>query len=200
MWLGEWADFSKKEAREEDVVIFCQGAEALIEQQQSSGNGRADFVASAMGDLPKRLAKGEILTVKIPGLNLDQVVVRHGWMIPLPEEKGKDLYRVGSTYEWDEINGQPTVEGAERIAEIIGEFTDLPYEVVDHVAGIRPIMRQSRPVIGELQTTDGGGGREGRGDYWFFNGLGSKGTLYAPKVAQDFAEVLVNGGELDREY
>ena len=57
-----------------------------------------------------------------------------------------------------------------------------------HEAGIRPILRRSEPLIGPL----------GDGD-WMFNGLGSKGSLYAPGTARQLADWLVENREPDPE-
>jgi len=63
-------------------------------------------------------------------------------------------------------------------------------EVIGHEAGIRPIVRNSMPVVGfhpEMK------------EVGFFNGLGSKGSLMAPAVAEHFASYLNGECELDEE-
>ena len=67
---------------------------------------------------------------------------------------------------------------------------DVPMEVIDHEAGIRPIIRNSRPVVGFHPEIPQVG---------FFNGLGSKGSLMAPAVAEHFAAYLCGESELDEE-
>jgi len=64
------------------------------------------------------------------------------------------------------------MEGRQTIERIIRKFTNLEYEIIDHVAGIRPIIDRSNPSL-----------RYQRGLGWFFNGLGSKGVIYAPATA-----------------
>jgi hypothetical protein len=58
-----------------------------------------------------------------------------------------------------------------KVEKILKSLTDRDYEVVDHVAGIRPIVDRSKPVV---RFQDGKG--------WMVNGLGSKGVIYAPRV------------------
>ncbi|MDB4611301.1 hypothetical protein OAH01_02500, partial [Akkermansiaceae bacterium] len=58
------------------------------------------------------------------------------------------------------------------------------FEVVDHVAGVRPIIHRSEPVV-RFQ--------EGKG--WMLNGLGSKGVIYAPSSARDLVEKLISQAE-----
>jgi glycine/D-amino acid oxidase-like deaminating enzyme len=60
------------------------------------------------------------------------------------------------------------------------------FEVTAHEAAIRPIIRKSQPVIGALE--------DGR---VVFNGLGSKGSLYAPGVAARLNVWLEGETELD---
>ena len=92
------------------------------------------------------------------------------------------LFRVGSTYEWDKLDESPTPAGLERVREIASKLGGADFEVIAHVAGIRPILRCSQPLIG----------RDGDGN-WVFNGLGSKGTLYAPGIAAMLAGWMLDG-------
>lgn len=137
--------------------------------------GAAGLIAGEFDKVSHRSAKGEILTVRIPDWQEHRILNRNGWVIPL----GGDLYRVGATYEWDDLKSGPTEEGKRKVEELLRTFTDQPYEVVDHVAGIRPIIHRSKPVIHF---------EKGRG--WMVNGLGSKGVIYAPRVGLEMAEHL----------
>ena len=151
------------------VDVLCEGAAGLIA-------GRLDH---------HRCAKGEILTLLAPDWRGDRIVIGGGgWLVPT----GGGTFKAGSTYVWDRLDGEPTAEGrvaVERIARLLGGED---FVVIGHDAGIRPIVRRSQPVIGELP--------DGR---LIFNGLGSKGSLYAPGVAGRLVEWLTKGGELDPE-
>ena len=157
---------------ESEVTVICAGAAGL-------GSGPFSF-------LPERRAKGELLTIRILGFPEERVVSRNGWLIPL----GGGLFRAGSTYRWDDLSDTITTAGRAQIEELIRSFTNLPYEVVEHVAGVRPIVRQSRPVIGRHPE---------RNDLAIFNGLGSKGVLYAPGAAARLAVHLCDGKEIEEE-
>ena len=61
---------------------------------------------------------------------------------------------------------------------------------MEHVAGVRPIIRQSRPVIGSHPEND---------NLLIFNGLGSKGVLYAPGVADRLAAYLCERREIEED-
>jgi len=153
---GEWV--SEPEGGEQ---IWCAGAAGLL---------RGDF-----SEVAHRSAKGEMLTVKIPAWNESRILNRMGWVIPI----GGDAYRVGATYEWDELNSGPTDEGRAKVEALLQSFTECEYEVIDHLAGIRPIINRSEPVILH---------QEGKG--WMVNGLGSKGVIYAPRVGLEMVARL----------
>jgi glycine oxidase len=146
--------------------------------------GAAGLLAGRYG--PHRCAKGEILTVKTKAWNEEEIRIgAGGWLVPL----GDGYYRVGSTYEWHELDALPTAKGRARVEEIASRLlgTD-DFEVTAHDAGVRPILRRSQPLIGPLATGE-----------WMFNGLGSKGSLYAPGMARQLAAWLVDGEEPEAE-
>ena len=145
-------------------IIRCEGAAGLID-------GR-------LGE--HRCAKGEILTVRAAWPESHIRIGAGGWLVPI----GDGLFRVGSTYQWDNLDESPTPAGSERIREIAARLGGAEFEVVAHVAGIRPILRRSQPLIGKDKEGD-----------WVFNGLGSKGTLYAPGMAAMLADWIQLGKE-----
>lgn len=171
--LYEGREVSAEEVQERaGTTVLCEGAAGL-------GDG-------AFGYLPERRAKGEILTVRVPGLSEDRILSRGGWMIP----RGGGLFRVGSGYDWNDLSPEPTAAGREKVEEILRSITSLHYEVLDHMAGIRPIVRKSQPVIGWH--------REQK-NLAIFNGLGSKGVLYGPGVARELARHLCEESALDAD-
>jgi glycine oxidase len=142
--------------------------------------GAAGLIDGRLG--PHRCAKGEILTVRADWPEDRIVIGGGGWRVPL----GQGTFKAGSTYVWDPLDGKPTKEGRERIEAILRLLGGDAFEVIAHEAGIRPIIRKSQPVIGPLP--------DGR---VAFNGLGSKGSLYAPGVAGMLNAWLSGEGEID---
>ena len=141
--------------------------------------GAAGLMTGRYG--PSRCAKGEILTVRAAAWDEGQIRIgAGGWLVP----QGGGVFKVGSTYEWDELDEQPTAKGRLRVEEIAARLGGANFEVTGHVAGLRPILRRSQPLIGPL----------GNGA-WMFNGLGSKGSLYAPGMAARLADWLIEGLE-----
>lgn len=153
-------------------VIFCQGFAA-------TGN-------PWFPQMPFNPVKGEILTMRIPDLSETRVIHRGIWLAPA----ANGLYRAGATYEREQIDAVPTTAGREEICRRLRELLRRPFEVVDHHAGVRPVIRESRPV---LATHPLHGSRIA-----IFNGLGSKGSLIAPYFAEELAQHLVADRPLER--
>lgn len=130
---------------------------------------------------PHRCAKGEILTFKAAGWDETRIRIgAGGWLVPL----GGGLFKVGSTYEWNQLDEIPTAAGRAGVHEIAARLGGGNFDKIAHEAGIRPILRRSEPLIGPLAGGD-----------WMFNGLGSKGSLYAPGVARRLADWLIDEQE-----
>jgi len=95
---------------------------------------------------------------------------------------GDDTFWVGSTYRWhfeDTLAGEA---GRDYILGYLKEMFDTPFEIVDHVAGIRPTMIDRRPIVGPSNQNP---------KVFIFNGLGTKGALLAPFFAEQLAEELL---------
>ena len=166
-----------------DKVILCQGAYGL------SGIEGYDGWFSKVAH---RSAKGEILNLWVDGLDDSKRYHSRGWLAP--REGG--LWKAGSNYDWKNLDFTPTQEGKAEVLEMLatwidlGEGRDVPMEVIEHEAGVRPIIRNSKPLVGFHPEMPQVG---------FFNGLGSKGSLMSPAVAEHFAAHLSGECDLDQE-
>jgi glycine/D-amino acid oxidase-like deaminating enzyme len=177
-----------------DVRRFCEATRERFKHRSSKlegstlkgrrvrCEGAAGLIAGSLGE--HRCAKGEILTVEIPGQDESRILVGGGgWLVPV----GGGRFKVGATYEWDELDNRPTQAGMDRVLEILRNLGVESFSMVDHEAGVRPIVRRSMPLIGNV------------GDEVVFNGLGSKGSLYAPGVARRLVDYLVDGVAIEEE-
>ena len=168
----EWRNGEVSEGECEGEVVFCEGASAMA-------NALFDWV-------PFKLAKGEILTIRAT-LPEDRIVNGGGvWVLPI----GDGLFRAGATYDWDRSDCEPTAEGRAEIEARLGRLLRVPFEVVDHQAGVRPVVRASKLLMGRHPAHENVG---------FFNGLGSKGVLTAPFFAGQLADHFCGEGEIDPE-
>lgn len=167
---------------------FYRQGEVVLEDDASHTRvwceGAAGLIAGHYGE--HRCAKGEILTLRADKWSLDSIRVGGGgWLVPI----GDGLYKAGATYEWHQLDETPTAQGGEAVMKIIERLAPGGFAIIDHEAGVRPILRRSEPLIGPLDELD-----------WMFNGLGSKGSLYAPGVARRLAAWLLDGIAPEAEF
>lgn len=137
-------------------LVFCQGYEAATNPW-----------FPAVQFLP---VKGDVLTLRIPGLSERRVIHRGVWLAP----QGGDDFRAGSTYDRDRLDDTPTARGRDEICSRLREFLRLPFDVIDHRAAVRPVVAGNKPVFGF---------HPDHPRLAYFNGLGSKGALQAPYFA-----------------
>lgn len=123
--------------------------------------------------------KGEILTLRIPGLTEDRIVNHGVWLMPV----GGDVFRTGSTYDRESLDCVPTARGRDEIVSRLRQFLRLPFEVIDHTAAVRPVTVDQRPVVGVHPEFP---------QLAILNGLGSKGALQAPVFADQLASQLTS--------
>lgn len=143
------------------------------------------FAEADAGQMPPGFfepAQGEVLTLRVPDLDETRVVQRGVWLAPL----GGRLFKAGATFNRELIGVLPTAAGREEIEAKLRDFLRLPFEVVGQTAGVRPIVRGRRPVVGTIQHERLG----------VMNGLGANGTLWAPWVARRYTDHIKSGSEL----
>ena len=129
--------------------------------------------------LPLTGTKGELLTIKAPELKETSAIKSSIFIIPL----GDDLYRVGATYKWKDKTNAPTKVAKLELLKKLDAFLKCEYEVIDHVAGIRPTVTDRRPLVGKHPEHQ---------NLYVLNGFGSRGVVigpYASKKLFDFIEV-----------
>ncbi|MEM9352738.1 MAG: FAD-dependent oxidoreductase [Planctomycetota bacterium] len=146
------------------LVVFCQGAVPASELPPDCPPVSAD--------------KGELLEIDAPELEIDCVVHRGVWVAPQSSQK-PSRYLVGSTFTWGKQDFEPTAEARESILSRLSELTTAKATVVEHAAAARPSTSTRVPwaAFSESQPRVG-----------WFNGLGSKGVLWAPWCAARLAD------------
>ena len=75
--------------------------------------------------------------------------------------------------------------------EKLKKVINVPYTVLDQSAGIRPTVKDRRPLVGIHPHT--------QAISCILNGLGTRGVMIAPTVAESLYNHLENGEELDAE-
>ena len=116
----------------------------------------------------------------------DRVIKSSVFIIPL----GGDLYRVGATYKWKDKPNAPTEESRAELLEKLERFLNCKYELIDHVAGIRPTTADRRPLVGQHPEHK---------TLYVLNGLGSRGVMIAPYASQQLYNYIEHQEILDPE-
>lgn len=136
--------------------------------------------------LPLVPTKGELLTIHAPQLKIDYVLKAGVFLIPL----GNDLYIVGATYEWDDTTHTITTKAKSELLSKLDKLISCPYKVVNQVAGIRPTVKDRRPLVGQHQSYK---------NMYALNGLGTRGVMIGPYVAKQLFNFIENGIPLESD-
>lgn len=137
--------------------------------------------------IPMKPAKGETLTIHCPDLQLKNDIFNKGFFIlPL----GNNLFKVGATYEWEQLNDNPTEKGKTELVQKLNSIITSPYEIIAHDAGVRPSVIDRRPVVGEHPEFK---------NLFIFNGLGTKAVMLAPYFAKQIVNYIQHNLAIDLE-
>ena len=129
--------------------------------------------------LPLDGTKGELFIINAPDLNLDVIVNTSVFILPL----GNNLFKVGATYNWQDKTDSPTEEGKQELLERIREIITCDFEIVEHFGGVRPTVKDRRPLIGT---------HHDRKSLHILNGLGTRGVMLGPAMAKALFDSIEN--------
>lgn len=135
-------------------------------------------------DLPLDGTKGELLIIKAPDLNFDVIIKSAIFVVPL----GNNLFKVGATYNWEDKTNTPTEEAKQELLTEIKSLINCDFEVVEHRAGVRPTVKDRRPLIGTHPKHN---------RLHLLNGMGTRGVMLAPAMAKDLFNNIEHGIPLD---
>lgn len=133
--------------------------------------------------LPIQPTKGEVLEVQTENFTPECIYNKAVYVVPV----GGGRFKIGATYNWRQPDEEPSPAGQEELSERFSQITSQPFHVIHHWAGIRPAVRDRRPLAGTHPQYP---------QLSVFNGMGSKGVLMAPYLARQFAAALVGEGEV----
>lgn len=155
----QWNNFKAKK------IIFCEGSQAANNPY-----------------LPKNvfyLTKGDVLECEISDFTTDYIINKDVFI--LPKTNGK--YLIGSTYQHNNLSLEPNEIDKNNLIEKAQKLILSKIKVTNHQAGIRPTVKDRRPIIGD---------HENYKNIIFFNGLGTKGVILAPYFAKRVSTLLIN--------
>lgn len=175
---------------------FDYGALELLSDSIRYKNIEAKHIVFAEGfglhanpyfnNLPLDGTKGELFIIKAAKLDLDVIVNTSVFILPL----GDGLFKVGATYNWKDKTDLPTEEGKQELIDRIKEIINCEFEIVSHFAGVRPTVRDRRPLVGT------------HADYksiHVLNGLGTRGVMLGPAMAKALFDSIENDIPLEKE-
>lgn len=145
-------------------VIFCRGS--------------FDAKSRFFQHLKWNNTKGELLDVQIPQLKLDYILSKGVFVMPV----GTHHFKIGATYahHWDLL--KPTVEKQKELLDKWSVISDLPIKINKQLTGVRPTLVDRRPIMNFLDEYPQIG---------IFNGLGSRGGLMAPSLADEVSDKIL---------
>ena len=152
-------------------IVFCEGVGAL----QNPWFTQQEI----------RPRKGEYLIVKAPQLQLKQIIKGPHFLIPL----GEDRYMVGATFNRVDTSLEPTQKAREELRKALSKMIRCDYTVVDQKVGLRPTVKDRRPILGNLSVPNS----------YILNGLGTRGLMAAPTLAEQLFKYIEQGIPFERE-
>ena len=181
MLLEEAFDYSLVQAT--DQGIFYKGIKTkYIVFSEGFGVSKNLFFQY----LPLVPTKGELLIIEAPDLNMDFVLKGNGFLIPV----GNSHYIVGATYDWNDTSQQTTDKGKEELLVKLKNLITCKFKVVGQVAGVRPTVKDRRPLVGQHQQHK---------NLYVLNGLGTRGVMIGPYVAEQLFNFIEYKMPLEKE-
>jgi glycine/D-amino acid oxidase-like deaminating enzyme len=162
----------KYQSIEANRIVFCEGF----------GIKKNPF----FNHLPLNEAKGELLTIHAPELDVDFLIKSTLFILPI----GNDTYKVGATFNWKDKTSEPSAEGRKELIEKLEKIINIPYTIVSQSAGIRPTVSGRRPLVGIHPEYS---------KLAVLNGLGTRGVMIAPTTAKELYNHLETGTRLSSE-
>lgn len=192
--LDYYLDYLRKESLLKDETFEYSQLE-IKEDYLGYKDWRAKHIVFAEGfgmhsnpffkQLPLDGTKGELFIIKAPDLDLDVIINTSVFILPL----GKDLFKVGATYNWEDKSNTPTEEGKQELIDRIKEILSCDFEIIKHFAGVRPTVKDRKPLLGTHNQHK---------NIHILNGLGTRGVMLAPAMAIDLYASIEEGVPLDR--
>jgi glycine oxidase len=150
-----------------DALVFCEGM-GMLENP-------------FFRVIPAPL-KGQILSIRAE-TDMDRIVSSGIFVVPL----GQGRFRLGSTYERDYTHTLPDAAGLKELQSEASRWWKPGVKDVEaHVAGIRPSTADRMPILGRHDVYPA---------LWMLNGLGAKGVLQGPRMAEIITEGILTDSE-----
>ena len=180
-YLEETFDYSKLVIKDNYVEYNAIRAKQIVFAEGFGLHNNPYF-----NNLPLDGTKGELLIIKSENLKLNEIINSSIWILPL----GNDLYKVGATYNWEDKTNQKTEEAKLELVTNLKELLNCDFEIIEHLAGVRPTVKDRRPLLGKHYKHN---------NLFILNGMGTRGVLFAPYLSDKLFQYIENKTELDNE-
>jgi glycine oxidase len=183
-WAQQEGLFSNKVIDYPEIEKLSAAYDAIVCCEGYRGGDNPYFP-----DLPWQIAKGEALLIRLaspPGAVLGEMLKKTMTLVPY----GSNLFWAGGSYQWHYPDLKPSAGERDYIVHHLNEMLAVPFEIAGHHAGVRPTVKDRRPLLGQSSLND---------KVFLFNGMGTKGALLAPYWAAHFSDYLIGGKALDAE-
>ncbi len=137
-------------------------------------------------NLPLKEAKGELLEIESKELNINYILKSAVFVMPISKNK----YKIGATFNWKDKTNLPTEEGKSELVEKLKKTISCNYKITHQLAGIRPTVKDRRPLIGTHKTYK---------NLHVLNGLGTRGVMLAPTLAEKLYQAIENNKIIEKE-
>lgn len=155
------SDSVRYKTHEAKKIIFCEGCGAMNNPW--------------FNNLPIIKNKGMYLIIKKSRLRDDIIIRASHALVPL----GNDCYKYGATYDREFSRSFPEAKDYNDLIESLEEIIDHPYSVLTTETGIRPTVKDRRPLVGRHFENE---------RLLICNGLGAHGVMMAPAMARHLIE------------
>ncbi|MEM9443885.1 MAG: FAD-dependent oxidoreductase [Verrucomicrobiota bacterium] len=135
-------------------------------------------------DLRWKPAKGELLTLRMNEMPVSNIYSQGIFILPV----GNGIVKVGATYSWDQLDAITTDYARSHLEGELNRMFDFAYKILNHEAAVRPILQDTRPVVGKHPEIP---------SLYLLNGLGSKGGLWGPLLARQLINFIEHDVPLD---
>ncbi|MFT3920657.1 NAD(P)/FAD-dependent oxidoreductase [Cloacibacterium sp.] len=138
-------------------------------------------------EIPVEPNKGHHLEVKLSEkIDEDYTMKKKHFIFPLND----DSYYYGGTYDREQTHQEIDDSAVEKLRDALSEFYPKDFEVLDVKFGLRPTVKDRRPIVGNHPQFK---------NIYVFNGLGARGILNGNYFAINLYNHLENGEEIHPE-
>ena len=131
--------------------------------------------------------KGHLLEIETAEIPQDNITHYGHFCVPI----GAGKFRIGSSYEWENSSEQLAPSIVNELLENFIEHSGVNPTFKNAYVGHRPTVKDRNPIIGCLKNQP---------LIAIFNGLGTKGVLQGPFLAQLLADHLIDQKDIPKNF